>query len=257
MSSSHRPDVVAAVIAGALVACGRTPIAPRADHGDTTPPPVVDATAIHDAGLTVDAQPDAPMTPSSTISAHDRAALDDSLAGLASEHREDWGPAMAWLIAHPAIARPPMADVVARGGGPADMEVERAAIVLGEIGHADDVEVLAAALSRGGEIIAWKVAQALAIHRAPAALAALIAATEADDPTIVRAATAALGTRHDDAARPAIEGLLGDPRTEVRYSAVLALIDLGPRPSRAALKRHMSVEADGEVRGAIRRALSK
>lgn len=256
MSSSRRPDVAAAVL-GVLVACGRAPVAPRAEPRDSLAPPPTDASPTIDAGLPVDAPPDAPMGPTATLSARDQASLDDALAGLAGEHREDWGPAMAWLIEHPALARPPVISIVTRGGGPADMTVERAATVLGEIGHVDDVEVLARALARGGETTAWKLAQALALHRAPAALAALVAATQHDDTTIVRAATGALGSRHDGAARPTLEALLDDDRQEVRFTAVLALVELGPRGSRAALKRRMAVEPDGEVRGAIRRALAK
>lgn len=255
MSSSRRRDARAALAAAALFGCGRTPVASHEpDRDGTRAAAVVDAPA--PTVTPADApEPDAPMKP--TLSPSDQAALDDAVRALSDEHPEGWRPAMSWLIAHPEPARPRLVAIVERGGGPADLAVERAATVLGEIGDPADVPVLAGALARGGELAAWGFGQSLAIHRAPEALAALIEATRADDRFAARAAAGALGSRHDQGGRAALEALLDHERSEVRYTAVLALIELGARPSRAALQHRKQVETDGEVRGALRKALAK
>lgn len=63
----------------------------------------------------------------------------------------------------------------------------------------------------------------------------------------------ALGARGGAAA---LEALLDHADQRVRYATVVAMIDLGPAPSRAALKRRRALEPDREVRTAIRKALA-
>ena len=179
--------------------------------------------------------------------------LGPQLAALASEHRDEFGPAMAWLVAHPEPARPPLRQWIARGDD--DMGTRRAFDVLGRIGHPDDVAPLAARLAKGPETISQDAAHGLALHRSPSALAALVAATAAPTTSVAAAAIVALGERKDAAARPTLEQLLGSPSKILRFRAVHALLGLGPAPSRAALEARRAVEKDGEVRGLIDRAL--
>ncbi|MBK7071320.1 MAG: HEAT repeat domain-containing protein [Myxococcales bacterium] len=66
----------------------------------------------------------------------------------------------------------------------------------------------------------------------------------------------ALGARGGAAARATLEALLDHADQRVRCATVVAMIDLGPAPSRAALKRRRALEPDREVRTAIRKALA-
>lgn len=190
-----------------------------------------------------------------TISAEDQRALEEALGGLSGEHRSDWGPAMKWLIDHPDLSRSRIAEIVAdESGRRFVMEVKRAATVLGEISHPDDVPVLAAALARGGEVASWDFALALALHKDPTALDALTAAADSDDAHIAQAVAGALGARKDQAGRVALEKLLDHESSSVRYTTVLSIIKLGAKPSRAALAKRKKIEKDAEVRGALRKA---
>ena len=157
----------------------------------------------------------------------------------------------------PPGARACRSAATQRAGSPANLAVDRAALALGEIGAVEDVATLARALARGGETMASKFALALARHRSDEAVAALTTATASPDIDVVRAAAMALGTRGGATARATLEALLDHADRRVRYTTVVALIDLGPRPSRAALKRRKTIETDAEVRGAIRKALGR
>jgi HEAT repeat protein len=258
MSSSRRRDLRFAAALIVVGGCGRPP-APRETEREPGPSradaaDAANTTSTADAAE-IDALPlDAPMPIKPTLSAEDERALDEAVGALDDEHRQGWSPAMKWLIDHPDLARPPLTEIVESGGSPAKMSVKRAATVLGEIGHPDDVPVLAAALARGEEIRSWQFAHALALHRDPAALAALDAATQSDNVHVVQAVAGALGTRQGDGVRPLLERLLDHERSEVRYTTVLSIIKQGAKPSRAALVRRKKIEQDAEVRGALRKA---
>lgn len=179
--------------------------------------------------------------------------LERHLAALSSEHPEDAAPAVDWLIAHPDQARPRLAALVRAAAD--DQATRRAMEILARIGHDDDVAPLAAVLALGRGSLSWAAAQALAAHPAAAARDALLATLAAPEEEIVSAAVVALGQRRDEAARPALEGLLDHPSAGVRFRAVRALAALGARTSTAALKRRRAVEPDGEVKAAIDTAL--
>lgn len=258
MSSSRLRNVATAVATAALVAlvgCGRTP---EARETELEPPPAPPAAAV-DAAVAIETPPppvDAPMPTTPSISAEDQRALDEAVAGLSDEHRSGWGPAMKWLIDHPDLSRARVAAIVdGDDGNAADMAVGRAATVLGEIGNPDDVPVLVRAHLRGGELRSWDFAQALALHKSAAALEALVAASAAEDPHVARSAVGALGTRKDEGGRAALEAALDHESSGVRYTAVLSIIDLGAKKSRAALQARKKVEKDPDVRGALRKAL--
>ena len=224
---------------------GTPAIETRAPGAAAPGPPRGDVTATPDA---TDAAP---------FSTADHDALGEALARLADEHREGWEPAVAWLVEHPTLSRNALRDMVDAGGSAADLAVARAALALGEIGAVDDVATLARALARGGETASSDFAQALAHHRSAEALAALIEATASPSIDVVQAAAMALATRGGATARATLEALLDHPDASVRYTTVVALIDLGARPSRAALTRRKPIERDAEVRGALRKALRR
>jgi HEAT repeat protein len=179
--------------------------------------------------------------------------FENHLAALSSEHTEEVGPAMDWLVAHPEQARPRLAALVRAAAD--DQATRRAMEILARIGHSDDVAPLAAVLDLGRGSLSWAAAQALAVHPAVAARDALLAALEAPEEEVVSAAVVALGQRRDEVARAALEGLLDHPSAGVRFRVVRALAALGARGSMAALKRRRAVEPDGEVKAAIDEAL--
>jgi HEAT repeat protein len=83
----------------------------------------------------------------------------------------------------------------------------------------------------------------------------LMAALTAPAEEVVSAVVVAVGQRHDEVSRPALEGLLDHPSAGVRFRVVRALAALGSSASNPALKRRRAVEADGEVKAAIDAAL--
>ncbi|MEO7095234.1 MAG: HEAT repeat domain-containing protein [Polyangiales bacterium] len=151
-------------------------------------------------------------------------STDDWLAALDDEHQQGFGPAMQWLVEHPGESRPGLRALVERGDD--GMATRRAFDVLGRIGNADDVTLLAARLGAARGTLAADAAHGLALHRDPAALEALIAATRSADGDVVGAAASALGERRDAAARPILERLLAHGDEGVRHRAKLALEDL-------------------------------
>ncbi len=149
---------------------------------------------------------------------------EDSIAELGDEHQDGFGPAMQWLVEHPEDARPGLRAFVERGGD--DMATRRAFDVLGRIGNAEDVGLLATRLEAARGTLAADAAHGLALHRDPAAGEALIAATGSASADVVGAAASALGERNDAAAKPILERLLAHGDEGVRHRAKLALEDL-------------------------------
>lgn len=195
------------------------------------------------------------MHPVDQLSPEDRRALDDAVNGLHGEHRDDFARARAWLLAHPSLARPALVEIIADmlDRARSTLKGANAARVLGEIGHPDDVSLLERGLLRPSN--ASDFAQALASHPDAAAFDALVSATASEEVEVARWAASGLGWRKDEGARPTLEQLVEHPAAEVRYAAVLSLIDIGPEKSRAVLKQRKKVERDPDVRGALRKAL--
>jgi HEAT repeat protein len=149
---------------------------------------------------------------------------EDSLAALGDEHQQGFGPAMQWLVEHPSEARPGLRALLEQNDD--GMATRRAFDVLGRIGNAEDVALLASRLSTARGTLAADAAHGLALHRDPAAGAALVAATESANADVVGAAASALGERKDTAARPVLERLLAHGDEGVRHRAKLALEEL-------------------------------
>lgn len=146
------------------------------------------------------------------------------LAALDDEHQVRFGPAMQSLVEHGADSRLVVRSLVERDSS--DMATRRAFEVLGRIGHEDDVAALAGRLARARGTLAADAAHGLALHRSPAARAALIEATTASDADVAGAAVSALGERRDASVRPILEKLLAHRHEEVRHRAKLALEEL-------------------------------
>lgn len=181
------------------------------------------------------------------------AELSRAMTGLAGEHEQDFGPAMQWLVEHPERARPAVLALVNAGGD--DMGTRRGFDVLGRIGNPDDVAVFARLLGAAHGTIAADIAHGLALHPSAAARQALIDAAAAKEPDVARAAVTALGSRKDEAARPALEKLLDTNDAILRYRVVGAVIALGAAPSHAALAHRRSVEKDADVLKLLDQAL--
>jgi len=167
------------------------------------------------------------------------------VGALAGEHREDYGPAMQWLVAHPAQARPPLLLLLHENRE--DMATRRAFEVLGRIGEVADVQVLAARLRAARGTLACDAAHGLALHRAAAAREALLSAAKSDISDVAAAATTGLEERRDPETRAVLEELLDRSDSSIRFRAVRALRALGVAPSRAALLRRRAVENDRDV----------
>lgn len=180
--------------------------------------------------------------------------VEAAVGALASEHREDWSPAMRWLIDHGERSRAAVAELARsdRWG----MDVKRAITVLGEIGHPEDVDLLARGLHDAEDIDKADYAHALALHGDARATEALIEATSADAETASWAAYG-LGQTKAASARPVLEGLLDHDSRIVRFRTVLAIGDLGAGPSASALRRRLRVEKDPEIKAKIREVLAK
>jgi HEAT repeat protein len=173
---------------------------------------------------------------------------------LTAEHGEDFGPAMRWLVGHPSEARAALRQLL--GEDRADMATSRALEVLGRIGDAADVTVIADRLEAGRGTFAGDAAHALALHPAGAAREALASAARSDVTDVARAAVTGLEERRDPETRSVLEELIDHGDRSVRYRAIRALRALGPAPSRAALERRRAVETDGEVRALIDEVLA-
>jgi len=150
--------------------------------------------------------------------------LADWLGALGDEHVEGFGPAMQWLVEHPAEARPALRALLDENRN--DMATRRAFDVLGRIGDVDDVPAIAARLASAHGTLAADAAHGLALHRRTEARDALITATAHLDPDVAGAAASALGERGDPSARPILERLLAHADDGVRHRAKLALEEL-------------------------------
>jgi HEAT repeat protein len=171
------------------------------------------------------------------------------LRRFSSEHPHERDRALTWLLEHADESRPTLVELV-RVAAPS--AVTSAAIhVLGRMGHPPDVPLLADVLARGERSLTWDAAQALALHRAPEAVAALLSNLRHDDVDVIGAAAVALGLRGDEVARPALEALLDHPSEAVRYRAVSALKRLGAGASAARLRARYAAEPSEQVRQLI------
>lgn len=171
------------------------------------------------------------------------------MARLASEHVHDQDAALTWLLGHRAESRLALIEVV-KAGQPVQ-QVLGALSLLGRMGEPADVPLLAGVLTRGNPQFRWESAQALAQHRSPEALTALLEALEHSDPEVVSAAAVALGVRGDEAARAPLEQLLEHRDESVRYRAVYALRQLGAARSAEALRKQLAHERSADVRDLI------
>jgi HEAT repeat protein len=173
---------------------------------------------------------------------------------LAGEHREDFGPAMQWLVAHPAEARPALLQLLRENRD--DLATRRAFDVLGRIGDAADVSVLAARLRDARGTLAGDAAHGLALHPATAAGDALVSAAQSGELDVATAATTGLEERRDPGTRSALESLLDHASPSIRYRAVRAIRAIGIAPSRAALQRRRAIETDPDVQALLDEALA-
>ena len=176
--------------------------------------------------------------------------LDDQIAALGDEHPPH--EAESWLLARPELSRPALLGLVARPGP--DPATRRAVRLLGRLGDPADVPLLAGLLGTG---LTWEAAQALVLHAADDAAAALRRATEGGEPEAVAAAASALGERREEAGRAALEALLDDPREEIRHRAVHALGRLGAGRSASALRAAAARDPSAAVRRLIAEELRR
>ncbi|MES2643426.1 MAG: HEAT repeat domain-containing protein [Myxococcota bacterium] len=174
--------------------------------------------------------------------------LQRMIGALADEHREGFGPAIAWLIAHPELARPALrAEVLAR---PDHLATSRGLVALARIGALEDVATMAAVLHAAQtDSGVWAAAAALGDH--PHAEATLLAAAADPSDPIAGAAASVLGEHHVEAARPVLEALLTRADAGTRYRAVRAIGALGVGASRAALAAARKAERDPDVLAAL------
>jgi HEAT repeat protein len=172
---------------------------------------------------------------------------------LSGEHAEDFGPAMQWLVGHPAQARPALLQLLREDRD--DLATRRAFEVLGRIGDAADVAVLATRLRAARGTLAGDAAHGLALHRAASAREALVSAARSEVPDVAAAAVTGLEERRDPDTRTVLEELLDHADPSIRYRAVRALRALGAAASRAALERRRAVESDRDVRALLDQAL--
>jgi HEAT repeat protein len=173
---------------------------------------------------------------------------------LSSEHTFVHGEAFAWLAAHPTESRPVLLEMANRREPyPLVLAVFH---ILGQIGDAADVSLLADILNGADPKLVWDSAQALARHPASQAMDVLLSALTRDDPAVVEAAAVALGVRGNDAVRPHLERLLNHPRETVRYRTIYALGQIGIAPSESVLREHLKHERSEEIRKFIKESLA-
>jgi HEAT repeat protein len=113
------------------------------------------------------------------------------------------------------------------------------------------LQALRTALERRNHIVIPGAMEALAVFSAPETIRMLIELTQESDPDIVKHAAALLGKTGDAAAAEPLLRLLGSDNPSIRYSAVRGLIQLEDPSVRTALKRHLEIETDVEVRELI------
>ncbi|WP_428264503.1 HEAT repeat domain-containing protein [Haliangium sp.] len=202
-----------------------------------------------------DASAPSPPMNTTTDSTPSDPEVEAHMRGLAAEHEHERAQAAQWLEAHPERSRPALRAVVERAR--ADNMTHGAIAILGRLGRVEDVALLRTRAAAGGSALAWDAAQALAAHKTPEALAALVSLLDADDLEVVSAAVVALGSRGQEDGRAHVERMLTHAEAKIRYKAVFALDRLGVDPSRAALEAHRRDERDPDVRTLIDRVLAK
>jgi hypothetical protein len=181
--------------------------------------------------------------------------VDEALHALGSEHGAPQIRNIEWWRTNAEHVRPHLRAMLE--DGKQDLQADLWAMrILGDVGHADDVALLATVLTTWkSDTARMTAAAALGVHPAPAAGEALIAATNHQNVDTASYAADGLGVRKTDAAaRARLETLLDHSVSTMRFHAVNALAELGG--SAAALEKRKKVEKDAEVRAAIAKALS-
>lgn len=182
--------------------------------------------------------------------------IDEALHALGGEHGASQIRNIEWWRTNAAQVRPHLRALIE--DGTQDLQADLWAVrILGDLGHADDVALLATVLTTWkSDTARMTAAAALGVHPAPAAGEALIAATNHQNVDTASYAADGLGMRKTDAAaRARLEALLDHAVSTMRFHAVNALAELGG--STAALEKRKKVEKDAEVRDAIAKALEK
>jgi hypothetical protein len=148
--------------------------------------------------------------------------VDAALKSLWSDHERDVPP-ITWWKAHAPEVRPQLTAWLADGKDDGNGDL-RAMRILGDIGEASDIEVLAHVLTTWTtETSRAQAAAALGVHAAPGATLALVEATKLADIAIASHATSALGLREDDVARTRLEELLRHDDATLRSRAASAM----------------------------------
>ncbi len=251
---------IAAAVWFAMAACGKPP-QPQAGEGEgppPAPPPATSDAAVASAPIDAQPAPDArPIVdagpPPFELSRYSP-EVQEAFGGIDGEHQWDWAPGVNWMVAHPEESRPALRAYLA--SRPGIMGGVRALVAVRKIGHPDDVPFLVAGVHDQPELREDYIT-ALEVHRDPTALDALIVLAADPSAEIVKSAVGSLGGRKDERGRPAIEAALDHDSADVRSSAAWALNRMGPRKSRAALQRRLTIETDPDVVIEIRRALRK
>ncbi len=188
-----------------------------------------------------------------TMSKAEQDQLDENLFLLGSEHPGPRAQGSRWLLAHPDLAHEPLVELVKEG---AEHNATYAAVaLLGQLGRAEDVPLLAALLEANRGSLSWEAAKALGAHQAPEAEAALLKLVTHSADDVASGAVLGLGLKKTAAARAAIEGALDHPYDGVRYRAVLTLEEMGAKDSFPALRKRLSVEKDADVKTELDRVL--
>lgn len=179
--------------------------------------------------------------------------IEANRAKLYSEHGHDRRSAIAWFCAHSEAGRPILRSFFQ----PLEEEwaAEAALEALGCIGHPEDVPLLDSVLASGK--LAYQAGFSLASNPSPAAFVALMKRSEDENEAVARGAIGGLGERKEEAARSHLEALLKHSRSNIRWAAVLALADLGVKPSEKALRDCALVETDPDVRDKIMEQLKE
>jgi hypothetical protein len=181
--------------------------------------------------------------------------LKSQIERLASEHAHERDAARDWLLAHPALSRPALLEIMQAGRR---VHLAQEAIyLLGQMGNESDVMVLADVLKRAEPRLVWDSAQALGSHDSDSALLALLDSLKHTNPEVAGAAAVALGVRGDERAREPLERLLTHAHEEVRHRAVFALQKLGIAPSAIVLRKHREQETSADVLQLIDEALKE
>jgi HEAT repeat protein len=199
--------------------------------------------------------PDASVDPM-TSAGPSEAEIEEALAGLSSEHGSRDVRNKEWWVKNGKYVRPRLRAIL-EDGKEQVMDDEWAVRILGDIGDAEDVALLAKVLTTFDyETTRWAAATALGKNPSPDATTALIEATKMDNTDFAAPGADGLGLRKDDAAaRARLEELLGHPKSTMRFHAVNALAEMGG--STDALAKRKKIEKDAEVREAITKALKK